>query len=46
MINKYTNYLIVIFISLFNIALVNANEFIFDTSEILISDNGNIININ
>jgi LPS-assembly protein len=44
MINKYTNYIIVIFISLFNVGFVNANEFIFDTSEILISDNGNIIN--
>ena len=41
--NKLTLILLIIFINITSINYISANEFIFDTSEIKISDNGNII---
>ena len=41
--NRYLLYLFFFFISFFNTNLVVANEFEFNVSEIIISDNGNII---
>ena len=42
--NKISPYLLLFLIILFSVNKLDANELTFDTSEILISDNGNIIN--
>ena len=41
--NRHFLYLLFFYISFFNISFVTANEFEFDVSEIIISDNGSII---
>ena len=42
--NKISSYLLLCFLILFNINNLDANELTFDTSEISVSANGNIIN--
>ena len=44
--NKFLTYLIVIYLNFFSVFIAVANDFTFDTSEITIFDNGNIIKAN